>query len=250
MRKLLCNEYISYEDVMSQSEIFCVSSINGCFFLCFDYYAPAEAKLWYKFSIDPFDTDFLKFKKMDYGIITKDDFSNNGLEITFKYLHTCKTSEAHKNSNLLNEIFFRGGKPSITIKKLQDMKWSRKKLNKEDIYGKIELSRVYRLKSRLTTKVKTWLKRIYQEYNFLDNSIKYIKEYYNKWLILVETIQDQKESMISPLWRFIESYDIHSFDEFIEKYKKVVNKEIHIRGIGYDDILYFYGIITMIKKIE
>lgn len=244
MKKMLCDEYITYEDVMSQQEIFCVASnSSGVFFLCFDYYAPVDAKLWYKFSVDPFDIDFLKFKRVDYGIFRKDKFTNNGLSTMLKYLHTCKAEYASKNANLLNETFFRGGKPSITIKKLIE---SKRLKNKEEKYGKLDLNRLYRIKSRLTSKVKTWLERLYQEYNFFDNSIEYIQEYYNNWTILVQTIQNQKESIIEPIWRFIKSHKIHSFGDFILEWKKVVNREIHVRNVGYSDVIDFYETILKI----
>ena len=177
--------------------------------MCFDYYAPEDAKLWYKFSIDPFDIDFLKFRRVEYGIFTNDKFTNKGLSTMFKYLHTCKAENALKNANLLNEVFFRGGRLSITAKKLSE---SRIK-NKEEKYGNITMDRIYRMKSRLTSKFKSLLERLYLEYNFMDNSIEYIQKYYSNWVILVQTIQNQKEYMIEPIWKFIKTYNIHSLND-------------------------------------
>lgn len=251
MKSVLYTEYISLEEVLLQKEIFIVANDSGQFFMCFDYYAPKEAKLWYKFSIDPFDIDFLKFKRVDYGIITDDDFTNKGLEMVFRYLHTCRRDLVSKNVNFVKYIFFRGGKASNSIKKLQDKKWRKKSCTKEDYYGRIDLGRFDRIKHRITQKVKTWLEHVYQEYNYMDNSIEYIQEYYKNWVILVDIIQRQKDTMISPIWRFIRSRDIHSFKDFYYTWKKVVNGDIHVRGIGERDIQKFHDTLhmTLLEKL-
>ena len=230
MKKILSDDYISYEDVMTQDEIYVVTNPDGQFFLCFDYYAPAEAKLWYKFSINPFDIDFLKFIKMDFGAVTKGEFSKGGLQRTLSYFHTCRQDLIEINTNFINEVFFAGGVATTKIKNLQ-------KKNDTDTFGRLNVERFYRLKSNLTNKFKSWLKRIYQEYNFLDNSLEYIEDYYNKWIILVNIIQDQKVAIIDPIWRFIKSYEIHSLHEFYLMWQRVVKKEIHVRNIGYNDVL-------------
>ena len=246
MRRILSDEYVSYDDVMCQNEIFIVAANDGNFFMCFDYYAPKKAKLWYKFSINPFDIDFLKFKRVDYGIFNRDEFIINGLQIMFDYLHTCREDLTLKNANILSDVFFRGGKMTNSLNKIKELKWRKKSISKEDYYGRINRDRVYRVKSRLTNKTKDWLKRIYQEYNFMDNSIEYIKDYYVNWVVLVETIQNQKENMIEPIWKFIKRYNIHSFKEFYYNWKKVVDKEIHVRNVGYSDVVRFYDILRTI----
>ena len=246
MKSILCSDYITYEDVMNQKEIFVISNDNGTFFLCFDYYAPKEAKIWYKFTIDPFDIEFLQFKRLDYGIITDDDFSKEGLSTSFRYFHTCRKDLVNKNTNFVSEIFFRGGKPLNTIKKIQEKPWRKKLYSKEDYYGLIDIKRFYRIKSKITSSVKTWLYHIYQEYNFLDKSLEYIRDYYNKWVILVDLIQEQKESIIKPIWRFINSNNIHSFKDFYYAWKKVVNKDIYIRGVGREDIEKFHNLLNLL----
>lgn len=240
MKKILCDEYVSYDDVMMQQEIFCLASgSTGTFFLCFDYYAPIEAKLWYKFSVVPFDIDFLKFRRVGYSIFSKGSFANKGLSIMLRYLHTCKAENALKNTNLLNEVFFRGGKPSVTIRKLSNSKTK----NKEEKYGKLDLNRLYRIKGKLTSTVKLWLQRLYREYNFMDNSIEYIQKYYNNWVILVNTIQEQKEAVINPIWNFIKSRRIHSLRDFYDYWDLVATGDIKVRYVTREDAVYLFNII-------
>ena len=70
----------------------------------------------------------------------------------------------------------------------------------------------------------------------------------------MQTIQEQKEAIIEPIWRFVKSYKIHSFEDFIVNWKRVVNREIHVRNIGYSDVIDFYNTILKIyykdKNIE
>ena len=51
---------LKLEDVLNAQNIFCIFTGEGNFFLCLDeWMCPAEYKTWYKFSINPFDIDFL-----------------------------------------------------------------------------------------------------------------------------------------------------------------------------------------------
>lgn len=190
MKYNLYQETISYKDVMNSGEIFAVAGEDGVFYFCFDWYAPTIAKLWYKFSINPFDIDFLKFVKIDYGFI-KPKENKHMIYKGIRYLY------GEYNLELLYKSFFRGGMITNIAKKLN-----------------VPSGRISRAKRKYTVEIKKWLERIFKEYNFLDDSIEYIKEYYNNWIVLVDDIQKRTNKEV--LWRFIEEHKIHSFSEFTD----------------------------------
>ena len=232
---------------MASPEIFISYGFEGSFFLCFDYYAPTEAKLWYKFSLDPFDIDFLKFRKVDYGIMKNDTSIKFSTDVIFKYLHVCRECFMEKNINFLTEIFFQGGKTSNAIKRIDKKVKAPKGVTKEEYFGKLNVNRAYRLKSRFTNKIKQWLYRIFLEYNFLDNSIEYIHDYYDKWVILVSIIQDRTENVTEELWKFIYKHEIHNFDQFIIEWNKVISREIKI-NLPFRDIVIFNNIVQILYR--
>lgn len=206
MKYNLYEETISYEQVMNSGEIFVVAGEDGTFFLCFDWYAPSSAKLWYKFSTNPFDIDFLKFKKVDYGFINK----TNNKHMIFKairYLY------GEYNLELLYNSFFKGGMISNIAKKLN-----------------VPYGRIVRAKKQYTKEIKKWLERIFREYNFLDDSIEYINEYYNNWIVLVDDIQKRTNREI--LWRFVEEHKIHNFNEFTDSLTVGIKEYIRTHGKG------------------
>lgn len=186
----LYKDYIEYEDIINSKEIFIVPGESGTFFLCFDWYAPEEAKLWYKFSINPFDIDFLKFRKMESGFISK----NDGLVLFDKFISYLTKSKSI-DKKVLHDSFFTGGK-IINFARANDYK----------------SSKISKLKARYTKLIKDWIKRLYKEYNFMDDSIEYIKDYYCNWVTLIDYIYTRPDT--NNLWTFIEEHKIKNVVDY------------------------------------
>ena len=255
MRKSICGNYATYEEVMNTKEIFGIITNDGTFFLCFDYYAPEEAKLWYKFSINPFDLDFLKFKKIDYyGLFEKNDpyITLDGLEKMLDYTHSCDSKFTSKNAHFLNEIFFNGGKITTTINELNKYKEMCDKVGDKriEIYGdNLTSKRAYRLKHKFTIKIKEMLSRIYKQYDFMDDSLEYINKYYYNWVILVDKLQKQKFIETEILYDFIDKYEIVSLLDFYYTWEKVIDGKIKLKKTNYKDISLLYNEILMLMDL-
>jgi hypothetical protein len=224
MKYSLHQETISYKEVMNSGEIFVVAGEDGTFFFCFDWYAPMEAKLWYKFSVNPFDIDFLKFKRIDYGFIDKN-----------KCRHMCYKAIRYiyneYNMKLLYNSFFKGGTITNIAKKL-----------------KVPSGRISRAKRKYTIEIKKWLERIFREYNFMDDSLEYINEYYNNWVILVNDLQPRKNR--ESLWKLIDENNIHSYSEFVNYIMEGILEYTQTNGKGINRSPNDHKIFKSIYKIS
>jgi RNAse (barnase) inhibitor barstar len=201
-----------------------------------DWYVPSDNKRWYKLSLNPFDIDFLKIVYVGTGFFKDVPRSRHLLTFTVKHFNLSKASNV---SRLLYKTYFRGGYITNSINEY----------NKE--FGtEYKASKIYSLKNRITKKVKTWLTRVYKEYNFFDNSLEYIKEYYQKWVMLVETIQKEfnSDAKINTVYEFIKEFNIRSTLEFLQIYDALVLPgKLDIEGLEqsiskkfYDKLLYSY----------
>jgi hypothetical protein len=225
IRKVYVQEELTLEDILEAKDIFITYGKEGTFFLNFDNWdVPVEAKTWYKFSIDPFDLDFLKIVKMEMGFLNMNRSGYADLDIMFRYLNISSDIYSTRNSILMYHVFFEHD----TIKNIVN------KLHNEivdDSLGVINTTKVYNLKSKIKKRTKEWFSRIFREYNNNDNSLEYIQDYYNNWVLLVELIQTMKIDEQNILWKFINSYNIHSFKEFCNEWSKVKSGEIRVKGL-------------------
>ena len=151
---------LSLEEVLESKNIFIITYPNskGVYFICMDdWYVPSDNKRWYKLSLNPFDIDFLKIVYVGTGFFKDVPRSRHLLTFTVKHFNLSKASNV---SRLLYKTYFRGGYITNSINEY----------NKE--FGtEYKASKIYSLKNRITKKVKTWLTRVYKEYNFFDNSL-------------------------------------------------------------------------------
>ena len=204
---------LKLEDVLNARNIFCIFTGEGNFFLCLDeWMCPAEYKTWYKFSINPFDIDFLKFVYIGRGIFKEDGTGSRlGIDCVIKYFNINKKHQ--KISNLLNETFFNGGYVTNAISKYNS------KYNTN-----YSPSKIYALRSKITNAIKTWLSRLYKQYNFFDNSIEYIKEYFENWVMIVDQIQSMVDNnkSIDNIYDFIDKYNIRDTKTFLKLWKSMV----------------------------
>jgi hypothetical protein len=209
---------------MNSGEIFAVAGEDGTFFFCFDWYAPSEAKLWYKFSINPFDIDFLKFKRIDYGFINKRKCKHM-IYKGIRYFYN------DYNIELLYNSFFRGGMITNIAKKL-----------------KVPSGRISRAKRRYTIEIKKWLERIFREYNFLDDSLEYINDYYYNWVILVNDLQTRTNREL--LWKLIDENKIHNYSNFVDYIIEGVIEYSQTNGKGINRSPNDHKILKTLYKIN
>ena len=83
----------------------------------------------------------------------------------------------------------------------------------------------------------------------MDDSIEYIKEYYDNWVILVNIIQQKEESITNELWKFIDNNDIHNFNEFMLEWKRVINGEIKI-NLSRRELAIFDNSVQIIYRVK
>lgn len=203
---------IKLEDVLNSQNIFCIFTGEGNFFLCMDeWMCPAEYKSWYKFSINPFDIDFLKFVYVGRGLFKEDATSRLGIDCVIKYFNINK--KHYKISNLLNEVFFEGGYITNAVTRYNTGHGT-----------KHAAGTIYHYRSKITNAIKTWLSRLYKEYNFFDNSIEYIKEYFESWVMIVDQIQAtiDNNKTINSIYDFINKYNIRDTNTFLKLWKSMV----------------------------
>lgn len=224
---------LSLEEVLESKNIFIITypGSKGVYFICMDdWYVPSDNKRWYKLSLNPFDIDFLKIVYVGTGFFKDVPRSRHLLTFTVKHFNLSKASNV---SRLLYKTYFRGGYITNSINEY----------NKE--FGtEYKASKIYSLKNRITKKVKTWLTRVYKEYNFFDNSLEYIREYYQKWVILVETIQKEfnSDSKINNIYDFIREYNIKNTLDFLQLWHDLVlSGKLDIDGISNDVSKRFYN---------
>lgn len=106
-RKIYVQEKLKLEDVLEAKDIFITYGRDGVFFLNFDPWdIPEEAKIWYKFSIDPFDPEFLEIVKLEYGFLNKGRASYSDLDMIFRYLGICSDIYSPRSAILIYHVFF------------------------------------------------------------------------------------------------------------------------------------------------
>jgi hypothetical protein len=239
VRKAYVQEELTLEDILEAKDIFITYGRDGTFYLNFDNWdVPEKAKIWYKFSINPFDLYFLKIVKIGEGFLDMYKSGYADLDIIFKYLNISSDIYSTRNSILIYHVFFEHDTVKNITNKLHDEII-------DDSLGVINTAKVYNLKSKIKNRTKEWFSRIFREYNNNDNSLEYIQEYYNNWVLLVELIQTMKFDEQNILWKFINEYDIHSFTEFCEYWNKVKDGEIKVRGLTKYDIIRISTIIRI-----
>ena len=88
--KLHVEEYISIEAVLNSDNIMILQGTDGSYFINLDPWEETEAaKEWFRFSLDPFDLDFLKFHRLGEGFIKSGVKTFGKLYNTFEYLNVC-----------------------------------------------------------------------------------------------------------------------------------------------------------------
>lgn len=227
---------ISFDKVIEAKDLFCIMGENGVFFICIDPYDTIDKdKEWYKFSLDPYDIDFLKFKSVGAYFIDPDTLiggkgKKNGIEMMMRYLGLFLNLEhIYHNSQILRDVYFSNDNMKSMSEKMI------KKKNCEKIYGKsLSTEKIYKLKRTFTSQIRLWIHRVYKHYNFFDDSLKYIKVYYNDWIRLLNFIHKHSDdfNIFSGLWRFVENYNIKTVEDFIRE----INAVKHIRGISDADL--------------
>ena len=217
-------EYITLEDVINSKDIMMVAGEAGTFFINLDSWdTPEEEKEWYKFTIDPFDIDFLKFRRMEEGFIKNGVRTFGKIYIVFKYLKVSNTKRSAVYSAAINSVFFSKNSIKTTLDKFNQ--------NKD---RPVSYSAFYNVRNKFKNKIKIWLERIFKEYNNFDNSLEYIKEYYDKWIVLVNGIQTFNTDKQNVLWRFINRYNIHNKDQFVVAWN--LEDRINLKGLSDYDI--------------
>jgi len=220
-------EYITLEDVLVSNNIMVIPGEDGIYFINIEpWKTPEKDKHWYRFSINPFDIDFLKFRIMDQGIIKYGPMSFSKIYTLFKYLNISNNDKYNaKYSNIVNRCFFSG----------LDFKKCIEEYNKSYYHSyNISYRRFIGIRSNLKEKIKIWLERLFKEYNNFDNSIEYIQEYYKKWVLLVKLIQTTDDSIQNILWKFIDDNDVHSLLDFIRKWKN--QSKDHLIDIKFNNL--------------
>lgn len=221
-------EYITVEDVIKSKNIMMIGGEEGVFFINLDpWETPIRSKEWYKFSINPFDEDFLKFRRMEEGFVKYTVGSYRKIYSAAKYVNL--SSNIRKltiNIALLTVAFFAGG---------NDLKDSVDNFNRVNTNDKdIPYETFYAIKNKFKKRIIEWLENVFREYNNLDNSIEYIKEYYFNWVILVDTIQKiNNRAKYHILWRLIVRHGIHSINDFKTVWNNPDYKE-ELKGLGKD----------------
>lgn len=221
--KLHVEEYISIEAVLNSDNIMILRGIDGSYFVNLDPWEETEAaKEWFRFSLDPFDLDFLKFHRLGEGFIESGVKTFGKLYNTFEYLNICSNKNLARYSCMIEKVFFYRGSSNKALEEFN--------MNTDN---KISYQTLIRVKSIFKSKCKMWLQRIFQEYNEFDNSIEYIKLYYKRWILLVELVQTFNNTKQNALWRFIKNNKIKSLNQF-ECYFKSKDK-FNIRGLSDND---------------
>lgn len=231
------NNYISYEEIIKANTLFAIYDVDGNFYICMDDYKCSEAqKKWYKLSLNPYDLDFLKFRFVGKGYITRSSIGSYGkssrIYRMLNYLGVFKNNEfCRYNSNILRNIYF----GTSNKRSLKDRaKGISNHSNRDWLYGgEVNYSKIYRIKQVFTNKIKIWLKRLYKFYNQFDNSLEYIHEYYNRWVLLVNfTYKELSCNTRDYIWKFIEHYKVSSLDDFMFK----INSMDYLRNVSRKDL--------------
>jgi hypothetical protein len=202
---------------------------NGVFFINLDPWGvPVEDKEWFKFSIDPFDIDFLKFHRIQEGCFNQENTDYKDVAKMLEYLGVCGKSVSSRNAFILFHTFY----VNDTMKNVLNY------INKLDYKNKdVSYQMFHRIKLKYKNSIKLWLERLFREYNEFDNSLEYIQDYYNNWVRLVSFIQQfTGTAKRHILWRFMDRYKIKSFDQFISLWKsEVLDNKIHLKGLSKED---------------
>ena len=77
-----------------------------------------------------------------------------------------------------------------------------------------------------------------------DKIVEYIREYYQKWVILVETIQKEfnSDSKINNIYDFIREYNIKNTLDFLQLWHDLIlSGKLDINGISNDASKRFYN---------
>ena len=228
MSKLHVEEYIKLDDILKSHNVMLIPGENGVFFINLDPWdVPLEDKEWFKFSIDPFDIDFLKFHRIQEGCFNQENTDYKDITKMLEYLGVCNKSVSDRNGFILFHTFY-----------VQDtMKNVLNYINELDTRNKnVSYQMFHRIKLKYKNSIKLWLERLFREYNEFDNSLEYIQEYYNNWVRLVLFIQNFDTSKRHIIWRFMDRYKIKSFDQFIILWKsEVLDNKIYLRGLSKED---------------
>lgn len=217
--KIHTEEQLPLKDVLSSDNIYITGGNQCIFFLNFDSWdVPVEEKNWYKFSINPYDADFLKFVSIGHNFFDKKTDNVKEFECIIRYLKIFSEAEtAHRNSSILYKLFYENGSAKDILEANNIML----------TYQYITL-----IKRTIRYKLYNWLEKIFEEYNELDDTIDYMRDYYNNWITLVDKIQMFPANKYNIIWRFIKKNDIHSVDDFSKIWFHVVEDDVEIRGLS------------------
>lgn len=203
------NEDIMNELLNSKHLYVCYGDAeDGTFFICNDWMAPEDKKMWYKFSTCPWDIDFLEFVPLEKGFYKKKQ-TPHALMILLKYFNI-RSRNCLLDARAIDSVFFKGGYVTTALDKFN-------KKNNE----KVSTTRLYMLRQKLTNAIKLFIKRLYRFYNKMDNSFYYIKDYFLQWVFLVREIQDRfdDDNIIDDIYKFIATHQINNTLGFLKAWE-------------------------------